>query len=137
VLDLNVDKMNTKLLNPLTLAYMGDAVLDQHVREYIVLKLRSKPNRLHQVSKQYVSAKSQAQTLETLIDEDWFTEEELDILKRGRNAKSYTKAKNTDIQTYRKSSAIEAVLGYLYLEHNEERLKELLNKIIEIVNERS
>ncbi|MBL3398587.1 Mini-ribonuclease 3 [Staphylococcus pasteuri] len=129
--------MNTKLLNPLTLAYMGDAVLDQHVREYIVLKLRSKPNRLHQVSKQYVSAKSQAQTLETLIDEDWFTEEELDILKRGRNAKSYTKAKNTDIQTYRKSSAIEAVLGYLYLEHNEERLKELLNKIIEIVNERS
>jgi len=137
VLDLNVDNMNTKLLNPLTLAYMGDAVLDQHVREYIVLKLRSKPNRLHQVSKQYVSAKSQAQTLETLIDEDWFTEEELDILKRGRNAKSYTKAKNTDIQTYRKSSAIEAVLGYLYLEHNEERLKELLNKIIEIVNERS
>lgn len=129
--------MNTKLLNPLTLAYMGDAVLDQHVREYIVLKLRSKPNRLHQVSKQYVSAKSQAQTLETLVDEDWFTEEELDILKRGRNAKSYTKAKNTDIQTYRKSSAIEAVLGYLYLEHNEERLKELLNKIIEIVNERS
>lgn len=129
--------MNTKLLNPLTLAYMGDAVLDQHVREYIVLKLRSKPNRLHQVSKQYVSAKSQAQTLETLIDEGWFTEEELDILKRGRNAKSYTKAKNTDIQTYRKSSAIEAVLGYLYLEHNEERLKKLLNKIIEIVNERS
>lgn len=137
MLDLNVDNMNTKLLNPLTLAYMGDAVLDQHVREYIVLKLRSKPNRLHQVSKQYVSAKSQAQTLETLVDEDWFTEEELDILKRGRNAKSYTKAKNTDIQTYRKSSAIEAVLGYLYLEHNEERLKELLNKIIEIVNERS
>ncbi len=137
MLDLNVDNMNTKLLNPLTLAYMGDAVLDQHVREYIVLKLRSKPNRLHQVSKQYVSAKSQAQTLETLIDEGWFTEEELDILKRGRNAKSYTKAKNTDIQTYRKSSAIEAVLGYLYLEHNEERLKELLNKIIEIVNERS
>ncbi len=137
MLDLNVDNMNTKLLNPLTLAYMGDAVLDQHVREYIVLKLRSKPNRLHQVSKQYVSAKSQAQTLETLIDEGWFTEEELDILKRGRNAKSYTKAKNTDIQTYRKSSAIEAVLGYLYLEHNEERLKKLLNKIIEIVNERS
>lgn len=50
--------MDAKLLNPLTLAYMGDAVLDQHVREYIVLKLQSKPNRLHQVSKQYVSAKA-------------------------------------------------------------------------------
>lgn len=88
--------MNIKLLNPLTLAYMGDAVLDQHVRQYIVLKLRSKPNRLHQMSKLYVSAKSQAQTLETLIEEAWFTEEEMDILKRGRNAKSYTKAKNTE-----------------------------------------
>ena len=69
--------MNVKLLNPLTLAYMGDAVLDQHVREYIVLKLQSKPHRLHQVSKSYVSAKSQAKTLEYLLDIDWFTEEEL------------------------------------------------------------
>ncbi|KEK46830.1 Mini-ribonuclease 3 [Staphylococcus warneri] len=129
--------MNIKLLNPLTLAYMGDAVLDQHVRKYIVLKLRSKPNRLHQMSKLYVSAKSQAQTLETLIEEPWFTEEEMDILKRGRNAKSYTKAKNTDVQTYRKSSALESVIGFLYLEHREERLKVLLDKIIEIVNERS
>ncbi|MDN8759822.1 ribonuclease III domain-containing protein, partial [Staphylococcus aureus] len=98
--------MDIKLLNPLTLAYMGDAVLDQHVREYIVLKLQSKPNRLHQVSKSYVSAKSQAQTLETLFEMNWFTDEEQDIVKRGRNAKSHTKAKNTDIQTYRKSSGL-------------------------------
>ena len=69
--------MNVKL--PLTLAYMGDAVLDQHVREYIVLKLQSKPHRLHQVSKSYVSAKSQAKTLEYLLDIDWFTEEELTL----------------------------------------------------------
>ncbi|BBD90921.1 MULTISPECIES: Mini-ribonuclease 3 [Staphylococcus] len=128
--------MNVKLLNPLTLAYMGDAVLDQHIREYIVLKLQSKPNRLHQVSKQYVSAKSQAQTLERLISDDWFTEEELNVLKRGRNAKSYTKAKNTDIQTYRKSSALEAVIGFLYLDHQQTRLEELLHNIVEIVNER-
>ena len=128
--------MNVKLLNPLTPAYMGDAVLDQHIREYIVLKLQSKPNRLHQVSKQYVSAKSQAQTLERLISDDWFTEEELNVLKRGRNAKSYTKAKNTDIQTYRKSSALEAVIGFLYLDHQQTRLEELLHNIVEIVNER-
>ena len=128
--------MNVKLLNPLTLAYMGDAVLDQHVREYIVLKLQSKPNRLHQVSKQYVSAKSQAQTLEYLISNDWFTEEELNVLRRGRNAKSYTKAKNTDVQTYRKSSALEAVICFLYLDHQHARLEELLQTIVEIVNER-
>jgi ribonuclease-3 family protein len=132
-----VDKANAKLLNPLTLAYMGDAVLDQHVRTYIVLKLKSKPNRLHQLSKTYVSAKSQAQTLETLMTMEWFTEEELDIVRRGRNAKSYTKAKNTDIQTYKKSTALEAIIGYLYLESHNERLEQLLTTIVNIVDERA
>lgn len=128
--------IDNKLLNPLTLAYMGDAVLDQHVREYIVLKLKAKPNRLHQEAKRYVSAKSQAQTLEFLMGNDWFTEDELDIVRRGRNAKTYTKAKNTDIQTYRKSSGLEAVIGYLYLEKEQERLTALLESIVQNVNER-
>ncbi|ARD76127.1 ribonuclease III [Staphylococcus xylosus] len=128
--------MDNKLLNPLTLAYMGDAVLDQHVREYIVLKLKAKPNRLHQEAKRYVSAKSQAQTLEFLMENNWFTEDELDIVRRGRNAKSYTKAKNTDIQTYRKSSGLEAVIGYLYLEKEQKRLTALLESVVQNVNER-
>jgi len=115
---------------------MGDAVLDQHVREYIVLKLKAKPNRLHQEAKRYVSAKSQAQTLEFLMENNWFTEEELDIVRRGRNAKSYTKAKNTDIQTYRKSSGLEAVIGYLYLEKKQKRLTALLESVVQNVNER-
>lgn len=122
--------MDNKLLNPLTLAYMGDAVLDQHVREYIVLKLKAKPNRLHQEAKRYVSAKSQAETLEFLMENNWFTESEQDIVRRGRNAKSYTKAKNTDIQTYRKSSGLEAVIGFLYLEKEHERLTSLLSGIM-------
>lgn len=129
--------INAKLLNPLSLAYVGDAVLDQHVRTYIILKLQSKPNRLHQEAKRFVSAKSQAITLEALIETKWFTEEETDILKRGRNAKSYTKAKNTDIQTYRKSSALEAVIGFLYLEGQTERLHTLLDHIVKLVEERS
>ncbi|GGI29611.1 Mini-ribonuclease 3 [Staphylococcus chromogenes] len=129
--------INAKLLNPLSLAYVGDAVLDQHVRTYIILKLQSKPNRLHQEAKRFVSAKSQAITLETLIETKWFTEEETDILKRGRNAKSYTKAKNTDVQTYRKSSALEAVIGFLYLEGQTERLHTLLDQIVKLVEERS
>ncbi|MGO3050611.1 ribonuclease III [Staphylococcus casei] len=128
--------MDNKLLNPLTLAYMGDAVLDQHVREYIVLKLKAKPNRLHQEAKRYVSAKSQAQTLEYLMEHNWFSESEQDIVRRGRNAKSYTKAKNTDIQTYRKSSGLEAVIGFLYLEKEYDRLSALLEAIIQNVNER-
>lgn len=128
--------IDNKLLNPLTLAYMGDAVLDQHVREYIVLKLKAKPNRLHQEAKRYVSAKSQAQTLEFLMENNWFTVDELDIVRRGRNAKSYTKAKNTDIQTYRKSSGLEAVIGYLYLEKEQTRLTALLESVVQNVNER-
>lgn len=128
--------MDNKLLNPLTLAYMGDAVLDQHVREYIVLKLKAKPNRLHQEAKRYVSAKSQAETLEFLMENKWFTESEQDIVRRGRNAKSYTKAKNTDIQTYRKSSGLEAVIGFLYLEKEHERLTSLLECIVKNVDER-
>lgn len=128
--------MDNKLLNPLTLAYMGDAVLDQHVREYILLKLKAKPNRLHQEAKRYVSAKSQAETLEFLMENNWFTESEQDIVRRGRNAKSYTKAKNTDIQTYRKSSGLEAVIGFLYLEKEHERLTSLLECIVKNVDER-
>ncbi|MDW5472606.1 Mini-ribonuclease 3 [Staphylococcus equorum] len=128
--------MDNKLFNPLTLAYMGDAVLDQHVREYIVLKLKAKPNRLHQEAKRYVSAKSQAETLEFLMENNWFTESEQDIVRRGRNAKSYTKAKNTDIQTYRKSSGLEAVIGFLYLEKEHERLTSLLECIVKNVDER-
>ena len=70
------------------------------------------------------------------MENEFFTEEELEIIRRGRNAKSYTKAKNTDIQTYRKSSAIEAVIGYLFLIDETERLEELVNKMIEITEER-
>ncbi|QLK85331.1 Mini-ribonuclease 3 [Staphylococcus sp. 17KM0847] len=128
--------MNFKLLNPLSLAYMGDGVLDQYVRKYIILKYQSKPNRLHQEAKRFVSAKSQAQTLELLLAEGWFTEEEQAIIKRGRNAKSYTKAKNTDIQTYRKSSGLEAIIGFLYLDQQEERLASLLEQIVINVEKR-
>jgi ribonuclease-3 family protein len=131
-----VDKQSIKMLNPLSLAYMGDSILDTYVRKYIILKIKGKPNRLHQLSKQYVSAKGQAYVLNVLLEEDFFDEEELAIIKRGRNAKSYTKAKNTDIQTYRKSSAIEAVIGYLYLNDETERLELLINKMIEITEER-
>lgn len=131
-----MDKLTVKMLNPLSLAYMGDSILDTYVRKHIILKIKGKPNRLHQLSKQYVSAKGQAFVLNVLIEESFFNEEELEIIQRGRNAKSHTKAKNTDIQTYRKSSAIEAVIGYLFLIDEIERLEELVNKMIEITEER-
>lgn len=124
------------LYNPLTLAYLGDAVLDLHVRTHIILKLQAKPNALHRAATFYVSAKSQAATYDQLVDIDYFTEQEADVLRRGRNAKSYTKAKNTDVVSYKKSTGLEAVLGYLQLNDEQERLNELLNKIIELCEER-
>lgn len=60
------------------------------------------------------------------MEQEWFTDEEMDILKRGRNAKSHTKAKNTDVQTYRKSSAIEAVIGFLYLEKKRRTIRGII-----------
>lgn len=119
------------LYNPLTLAYLGDAVLDLYVRNYIVREKNRKPNELHRYATFFVSAKSQAQTFDALVESHFFTDEEMDILMRGRNAKSHTKAKNTDVVTYKKSTGLEAVIGYLHLNNEDERLQILLAEIID------
>ena len=124
------------LYNPLTLAYLGDTLLDLHIRTHVIMKLQAKPNTLHRASTFYVSAKSQAQTFDALVAQAYFTEEEHSVLMRGRNAKSHTKAKNTDVLTYKKSTALEAVIGYLKLSGEEERLQALLDKIVELCEER-
>lgn len=124
------------LYNPLTLAYLGDAVLDLYVRDYIVRQRNKKPNELHRLSTQYVSAKSQGQTYEALLEMNFFTDEEKDVLMRGRNAKSHTKAKNTDVVTYKKSTALEAVIGFLHLSGEEARLQSLLDTIIQLCESR-
>lgn len=124
---------DVKLLNPLSLAYMGDAVLEQKVREYLLLKGSAKPHQLHKEATHYVSAKAQKVIFHQLMDEQFFTDEELAIFKRGRNAKSHTVPKNTDVQTYRTSSGFEAVIGYLYLTKQNDRLESLLNNAIEII----
>ncbi|WP_414045486.1 Mini-ribonuclease 3 [Macrococcus equi] len=118
------------LYNPLTLAYLGDAVLDLYVRDYIVREMNKKPNELHRQATFFVSAKSQAATFDTLVGENYFTAQETEILMRGRNAKSHTRAKNTDVISYKKSTALEAVIGYLHLNNETERLQVLLEKIV-------
>lgn len=124
---------DVKQLNPLALAYMGDAVLEQKIREYLLLKGSTKPNNLHREATHYVSAKAQKLIVHHLLDEQYFTEEELAIFKRGRNAKSNTVPKNTDVQTYRTSSGFEAVIGFLYLTQQRERLQNMLSYAIDIV----
>lgn len=118
-----------RLLNPLVLAYMGDAVYEVFVRQYVVSLTNHKPNHLHQLATRYVSAKAQARSLARLLP--LLTEEETDIVKRGRNAKSATKAKNADVLEYRHSTAFECLIGYLYYTGRWERLLFLLNLSLE------
>lgn len=122
---------DSKQLNGLALAYIGDAIFEVYVRHHLLKQGFTKPNDLHKKSSRIVSAKSQAEILFFLQNQSFFTEEEEAVLKRGRNAKSGTTPKNTDVQTYRYSTAFEALLGYLFLEKKEERLSQFVAEAIQ------
>ncbi|WP_186576186.1 Mini-ribonuclease 3 [Aquibacillus kalidii] len=125
---------NAKLMKSLALAYMGDAVYEIYVRRYLLGKGALKPNSLHQSAVTFVSAKSQAKVLLYWLETgDVLNEEEVGVVRRGRNAKSGSVPKNTTVQTYRYSTAFEALLGYLYLDGQEERLSNLISMAIQYV----
>ncbi|MBS4175731.1 Mini-ribonuclease 3 [Bacillus sp. FJAT-49736] len=130
--DINIHSFDVKGLNSLALAYMGDAIYEVHVRHHLLLLGKTKPNQLHREATKFVSAKAQAAILKELYQREVLTEEEQAIVKRGRNAKSGTVPKNTDVQTYRHSTAFEALIGYLYLSENKTRMEALINMSIEI-----
>ncbi|TDF91433.1 Mini-ribonuclease 3 [Paenibacillus piri] len=113
-----------RLLNPIVLAYIGDAVYEVFIRQYVIAQTNQRPNHLHRLSTQYVSAKAQAKSLQRWMPH--LTEEETGIVKRGRNAKSGTSAKNADILEYRHSTAFECLIGYLYYTKQLERLQYLM-----------
>ncbi|WP_251553861.1 Mini-ribonuclease 3 [Neobacillus muris] len=115
-------------LNSLALAYMGDAIYETYVRRHLLYSGQVRPNRLHREGTRYVSAKAQCQILFHMMDEGLLDEQELAVVMRGRNAKSGTVPKNTDVQTYRYSTAFEALMGYLYLTGQIERLEELVRQ---------
>lgn len=122
-------------LNGLTLAYVGDAIYEVYVRDYLIQSGLTRPNQLHKTATHYVSAKAQAKLIQQMNEQALLTEEEQDIFRRGRNSKSYTSAKNADIITYRISTGFEALIGYLHLTGQKERLEELVQWCIEKVGE--
>ncbi len=128
-------KVNEKLLNSLALAYMGDAVFETYVRYHLLQNGQVKPHLLHKAATRYVSAKAQAGVLHQMLEEGYFQEEEIAVIKRGRNAKSGSVPKNTDVQTYRHSTAFEALLGSLYLAGNKERLEEVIDHAFRLIDE--
>lgn len=128
-------KLDVKQLNSLALAYMGDAVFDLHVRKHLLGLGTVRPNQLHNKAKKYVSAKAQAQIVYHFKEIEFLDDEELAVLRRGRNAKSGTVPKNTDVQTYCYSTAFEALVGYHYLLGNHERAQEIITKAISFIFE--
>ncbi|QBO35828.1 Mini-ribonuclease 3 [Periweissella cryptocerci] len=122
-----------KQMNGIALAYMGDAIYEVFVREHLLDKGMVKPTHLHHTATRYVSAKAHAALYALMEADDILSEEEQNYFRRGRNAKSHTGAKNTDVVTYRTSTGIEALFGYLYLSRQEDRLNFLANWCIEQV----
>ncbi|WP_313627857.1 Mini-ribonuclease 3 [Enterococcus italicus] len=122
-------------LNGLALAYVGDAIYEVYVRDYLIQSGLTRPNQLHKTATHYVSAKAQAKLIQQMNEQALLTDEEQDIFRRGRNSKSYTSAKNADIITYRISTGFEALIGYLHLTGQKERLEELVQWCIEKVGE--
>ena len=122
--------MENRFRNVLALAYVGDGVYELYVRRYLFFKGIEKVNDLQKEAVRYVSAKGQAQYVQTLLELNLLTEEEQDILLRARNHKSHTSPKNTDIITYKQATGLEAVIGYLYLEGKQDRLDEIMQFIL-------
>lgn len=119
-------------LNATTLAYIGDAVFSLQIREYLVEQGYQRPNDLQKKSVEYVSAKAQDKILKYLLDQNILSEQEQLIVKRGRNTKTHSIAKNADVITYRNSTGFEALWGYLYLHKEQERLEELKKIVLDI-----
>ena len=126
---------DVNLINGIALAFEGDAVYSMYIRRHLIFQGLTKPNQLHREATKYVSAKAQANLISLMLEERILTEKEEDIYKRGRNANSHTKAKNTDIVTYRMSTGFEAVMGYLHMTEDIERLEELIDWCIQQVEE--
>lgn len=115
---------DVNMLSPLVWAYVGDSVYEMFIRTNLVNNSNAKPHKLHIESIKYVKAKAQADTLEKIYDS--LTAKEREIVRRGRNAENHHVAKNSNVADYSKSTAFEALIGYLYLSFQDERLSELL-----------
>lgn len=125
-----MEKQEAAGKNALVLAYIGDTVFDLYVRSAIIKEKKGTVNALNQMACKMVNAKAQAESVQKIMDE--LSEEELDIFKRGRNAKSSTTPKNMTVGDYKKATGLEALVGYLFLCGEYRRLDEIMMKIIHL-----
>lgn len=121
---LKLPETDIKTYSPLTLAFIGDSIFDLIIRTYVVESGNAPVNKLHHRCSKLVQAGAQAELYHTV--KDLLTEEEMAVFKRGRNAKSFTSAKNAGLLEYRTATGLEALMGYLYLTDRTDRIIELI-----------
>ncbi|MCK1189787.1 Mini-ribonuclease 3 [Streptococcus uberis] len=126
-------KVDVNLINGIALAFEGDAVYSYYIRKHLIFSGQTRPSQLHHMATRYVSAKAQASLIQKMLEAQLLTEKEEDIYRRGRNSHSHTKAKNADVVTYRMSTGFEAVMGYLDMTDQKDRLETLINWCIQEV----
>lgn len=126
---LGLKSVSPRQFSPLVLAYIGDSIFDLVVKTKIVAAGNTQVNKMNRVASSIVKAESQSKMIGYL--EDKLTEEEESVYKRGRNAKSYTSAKNASISDYRRATGFEALMGYLYLSGRYERMCELIKDALD------
>lgn len=124
------DFMNILEINVLVLAYLGDTIYENYVRKYLINKGIANVNDLQKEAVNYVSAKSQSMYLKKMMDGNFLSDEELDVVKRARNYKTTSHPKNCDIITYKYATGLEALIGYLNLKENIERIDEIMSFIL-------
>ena len=123
--------MNVLEINVLVLAYLGDTIYEDYVREYLILKGISNVDALQKEAVTYVSASSQASFLQKMIESNFLEDNELDIVRRARNYKTTSHPKSCDIVTYKYATGLEALIGYLRLDSKKERIDEIMNFILD------
>ena len=123
------------LYNGESLAYIGDGIYELKIREYILEKGYQDVNKLHRYAVKFTSGESQAKIIDFLIQNNELTEEEISYYKRGRNSGHSKNRRSISVISYKKATGFEAMIGFLYLTKQTERLAELIKRIVQIVEE--
>ena len=130
-----IDEVDVKTYSPLTLAYIGDEIYDLIIRTIVVGRGNTKAANLHRATSQLVKAHAQSEMMHTIAP--LLNEEEADIYRRGRNAKSPTMAKNASMSDYRRATGFEALMGYLYLKDEFPRIVMLVKTALADYDEKT
>lgn len=121
------EESQINMMSPLTWAYVGDSVYELYIRVYLANTTNLNPHKMHVESIKYVKAGAQAKVVKKLIETNFLTDDEKEIIRRGRNTQNHHLPKNSDMQEYMYATAFEALIGYLYLTKKFKRIKEILS----------